>query len=205
MWNESCSGPDRTSRDRRSVRVNGRVRAFVALQLCEELRAAVERVQDAVRRNIPGGMRWVQPDNFHLTIRFLGDLDEAEVAKAAQVVRDTRFSAMTLRLGDVSAFPSISRPRVLWVGLESEGDRLQRFADEFERRLGEAAFPPADKPWKSHLTLGRVSGTDVPRGWNRGISPARETYRVDTLSLMQSDLSPSGARHTPLVTVIGTD
>jgi len=185
--------------------VSGQVRAFVALQLGPELRSAVARVQEAVRRNIPGGVRWVQPDSFHLTIRFLGDLDETELERAAQVVRETRFPAMSLRLGSVSAFPSVSRPRVLWVGLESEGDRLQRLADDFERRLGEAGFPPADKPWKSHLTLGRVSGTDVVRGWNRGISPSPEPYRVDTLSLMRSELLPGGAIHTPLVTVIGTN
>lgn len=192
-------------RQNQRQRVSERIRAFVALRLPSALREAVADIQAAVRRNVSGA-RWVHPDNFHLTVRFLGDLDGPEVERAAEVVKNTRFHSIVVRLGIVSAFPSVSRPQVLWVGLDSEEDRLQRFVTGFEIRLGEAGFGPADKPWKSHLTLGRISGRGQnPRGWTRGISPPTDPYRLDSLSLFRSELLPGGARHTPLVTARGTD
>ena len=183
--------------------MSDRVRAFLAIRLPRELVEAAARIQAAVRGNVPDGVvRWVDPDNFHLTVRFFGDLDPGEVERATAVVQNLRFDEMTVRLGRLSAFPSASRPQILWMGLASEDDRLGMFVRDLDRRLREAGFGPADKPWKSHLTLGRiVRGARVLQGWNRGISIPPEEFRLDMLSLMQSELLPSGARHTALATV----
>lgn len=185
--------------------MNDQVRAFVAIRLPSDLREAAAGIQEAVRRNVPGGVRWVQPHNFHLTVRFLGDLGSREIESAARVVQETRFPKMVVRLGSLSAFPSVSRPQVLWVGLDCEHDLLHRLVTDVERRLFEAGFGTADKQWKSHLTLGRISGAHGPKEWNRGISVPPEPYRLDMLSLMRSELLPDGARHTPLATVTGTE
>ena len=197
-------------------------RTFLAILLPRELREAAGNVQAQMREIFPpGAVRWVAEENFHLTLRFFGDLDRKALGKASAVVEgfDGHVPAMAAHLGTASAFPSPSRPQTLWVAVQDKGGELDRFAAEVDLRIREAGFGPSDKPWKSHLTLGRV-GRDarlrLPSDWSAGVTagsrvgvkggstaglPAQhEEFTIHTIALMQSELRPQGPRYTPLRT-----
>ena len=180
-----------------------RTRCFLAFALPAGLIRCLGEVQRDLMNCWPKGVvRWVVVENLHLTLRFFGDLDAEQIGRVVGVLKSegTRWVPVAVRLSRVSAFPSVSRPRVIWIGLSSsateparaggvekagqatEGpaDELTRIAGEIDGQLQRVGFPPPDKPWKSHVTLGRVgragSGGHVrsPRGWERarGTSPA---------------------------------
>ena len=183
-----------------------RVRAFMALLLPPELMAAARRVQDQMRPLFPpGSVRWVAEENFHLTLRFFGDLDRKALRKATEVVEsfDGQVPAIAARLGGVSAFPSATRPQTLWVAVEDHGGELEQLAGLIDRKIREAGFGPADKPWKSHLTLGRVGRDRTLRmgtEWTTGLTYEEAESTISTIALMQSELRPQGPRYTPLRT-----
>ena len=183
-----------------------RVRAFMAILLPPELiRNAVE-LQDRVRNRFPpNAVRWVAGDLFHLTLRFFGDLDRKALGKASGVVEalDGAFAPISVRLGRVSAFPSTGRPGVIWIAVDDSGGALSELAAQADRRIREAGFGPADKPWASHLTIGRVDRdrhVRVDRDWPAGLTSTDEVFTIRTIALMQSELRPQGPRYTPLRT-----
>ncbi len=181
-----------------------RIRCFMALLLPPDLIEAAAAVQEQVRDRFPAGtVRWVDPGLFHLTVRFFGDLDRKQAGKASGVVEELRggFTAATARITGVSAFPGPGRPQTLWIAIDSEEDRLGGLAAEVDRRIRLAGFGPPDKPWKSHLTIGRV-GRDRPLRidptWTAGLTWRDEVFTIDTVALMQSELRPQGPRYTPI-------
>jgi RNA 2',3'-cyclic 3'-phosphodiesterase len=181
-----------------------RTRSFLALLLPAEMVAAASDLQQRARdRFPPGSVKWVDPSLFHLTVRFFGDLDRKGLEKAASVVESMEgaFVPVTVRITETSAFPSPARPQVTWIGVEDRAGRLAALAAEIDRRIREAGFGPTDKPWKSHLTIGRTARDRHLRlapDWTAGLTwPARD-FTIRTVALMRSDLRPQGPLYTPL-------
>lgn len=193
---------------------DGRIRTFVAVWLDEPVRRCVEAFAASLRTPVEravGSVRWVNPAQYHFTLRFLGDLDGGQRERVFEAVAGacrgvTRFP---LRLGALGAFPDLSRPRVLWIGVEPPADRLlARLAEEVERALGERGFAPADRPFAPHLTIGRVAQPparalrETPLAAYAGRSLAREcgSTEVREVVVMASRLTPAGPIYTPLMT-----
>lgn len=179
-------------------------RSFLALLLPEEMKTAAADLQEQAKgRFPPGSVKWVDPALFHLTVRFFGDLDRKALAKASSVVESMEgaFAPVTVRLKGTSAFPSPARPQVIWIGVEEPAGCLAALAGEIDLRIREAGFGPADKPWKSHLTIGRT-GRDrhlrLDAGWTTGLTWPDTDYTIRTVALMRSDLRPQGPTYTPL-------
>jgi RNA 2',3'-cyclic 3'-phosphodiesterase len=180
------------------------IRAFIALPLPEDVR---ERL-GALRRSAPEGARvsWLAPNSIHLTLKFLGDVgpDRLERLKAAMRALSWDRGAVSFTLATVGGFPNLSRPRVLWVGVERGGDVVTELAtavDAIARRLG---FPREERRFTPHLTIGRVK-SPPERGWAdqfaQSVRFEPTVVRSDRLILYQSRLLPSGAEHTPLLEV----
>ena len=183
---------------------HGLTRSFLALLLPDAIVAEAARLSERMRREAPTGIRWVPRENFHLTVRFFGDLDAASVSRASQLVAslDHRFEPVPARLGAVSAFPSRNRPQVIWVGIDAEQGALDRRVRAIEEQLMAAGFGASDKPWKSHLTLGRVNrDAQLPAPVAArlfGGAPGDASGSIDTLILFESKLSSRGASYSPL-------
>jgi 2'-5' RNA ligase len=191
-------GPPREARDDAT-----RIRAFFAIELDAAARRAAGSRLDALRGR-PGGdrVRWVREENLHVTLRFLGGIDpDAVPALLREVARETAgLAPFALRLGAVQIFPSIRRPRV--VALEViPPEPLSALAAAVERGVGAAGFPPEDRPFRSHLTLGRLRPGGSPPDVTVPDTPLAETLRVTEAVLFQSELHRSGARYTPLARV----
>jgi len=177
------------------------LRTFVAIPVAD----AWERYLSDVARDlaaIVSGVSWTKPENFHMTVRFLGDLEASGAVRVGDaVVRGAEGAVAPLAsLGRVGAFPSFERPRVLWVGIAAGEPELLALGRLVNAAIDAAGFDRADKPFRPHLTLGRVRegarGFEALRAYRPPAPP--EAARLDRILVMKSDLHPSGARYTAL-------
>lgn len=192
------------------------IRTFVAIELDEEIRKAIAGTQGLVQvqlmrqlRDMTPGIRvqWVRPDSIHLTLKFLGDIDEARVEdiRAALLPAVGTQSRFAVDVGGLGVFPDLRAPRVLWTGLFGQVDALMRVAEEVEAALTGVGFPPESRPVSPHLTLARIK--ERSREVGKGLADSglmTQPFRVGSLAvhavcLMKSDLKPSGAVYTRLV------
>lgn len=187
------------------------VRAFIAIELPPDVLDQIGRLQARVRQELPPGLvRWTQPEGMHLTLKFLGDVEqsrqpEIERALCAACAPHAPFA---LRVGDMGCFPDPRRPRVVWVGVHDAGEALARLQRDVERAIAPLGFPTERRGFHPHLTLGRVK--DAPPSARRdaelealGAYTERARVRVGQLAveavhLMRSDLLPSGAVYRAL-------
>jgi 2'-5' RNA ligase len=154
----------------------------------------------AALRARPGGdaVRWVRPENLHVTLRFLGEIaPERQTPLAAQVRAQTAALApFALRLGALASFPPARRPRVVVLEL-APGEPLAALASAVERGVVAAGFAPEARAFRGHLTLGRVrEGGRPPSLAALAVPPV--AFDVTESVLFASELHPSGSRYTPL-------
>jgi 2'-5' RNA ligase len=180
-------------------------RLFVAIDVPGAFRAALAVAQTRMPLGLDRAVRWAPPAGVHLTLRFLGDVDPGGVDALREPLTDAarRSARFMLKLGDPGAFPSLRRPRVLWLGIGGEMERLKRLHGRIEGGLSRAGFEPDDRPLTPHLTAGRVRAGVPPRdlaalgGAFAALplpSPSPE-FEVDEVVLFRSHLTPAGARY----------
>ena len=179
------------------------MRLFVAVNLpAAERRAAYEAAAPLRAARLP--IKWVAEDSIHVTFRFLGEVDDARaqpIGEAlAAAVRAARPFDVTL--GGVGAFPSLARPRVVWMAVERH-PALELLANDVEKALMDLDFEPELRPFHPHLTLGRAERSARPAALS-GLEhlAASIEYQgsivVESVDLMQSVLAPRGATYTVL-------
>jgi 2'-5' RNA ligase len=180
------------------------IRAFLALDHPAEIDRRLAQVQQSLRRSLHGEIRWVRPEGIHLTLKFLGDIPEADVARtAAAVERAVRGVApFELAVGGPGVFPDPRRPRVLWLGLTGDIARLVLFQKQLDRALEEIGFAGEERPFRPHLTLARIKAPQGLAGLaamiERREAEAAVRYVAAGLSLYRSELTPAGAVYTKL-------
>ncbi|HWV25141.1 MAG TPA: RNA 2',3'-cyclic phosphodiesterase [Thermomicrobiales bacterium] len=135
-------------------------RLFIAVPVPEDVREFIgEIIADLKREDWP--VRWTDADNAHLTLHFLGDTppENAEILRMALAEPVSRHEAFDLRTADLGVFPAMKHPRVLWLGLWGPAHRLESIRDDIGTVLEEFDYELDDKPFRPHLTLGRVRDT----------------------------------------------
>jgi len=179
-----------------------KTRAFIAVPVSEETRRAVARLQAELRHTYDSDFRWVKPGNLHITLQFLGDIAEGrkgEIIRALMGVA-TRFSPLDYAVAGAGAFPSPSRPRVLWCGVSTGGEELRRLQSAVQSALRPLGFPSEKRLWTPHLTLARArqrsGGPDLRRELSRLAERQWGSTSVTSFQLMGSKLSPGGADYS---------
>ncbi|UCF78962.1 MAG: RNA 2',3'-cyclic phosphodiesterase [Candidatus Eiseniibacteriota bacterium] len=177
-------------------------RAFAAIfpppHIAEALSDLVERLRGRCH-----GVKWVEKENMHLTLRFFGDLSDEQITAAGLCMselsqQETSFSA---RMGTVGCFPSVSRARVIWVGVDEGREQLARLAGALDEKFAAAGLGQSDKPFSAHLTVGRVR---APRRNPeleeaiRSLTFPEGEFIIDSLTLTRSELTPKGPIYSPL-------
>ncbi len=185
------------------------IRAFIAIDLPSDVLDSLGQVINKLKEQHPGtSVRWVDHEQIHLTLKFLGDVSSQnlEIIKKIVATEAAKRQIMEMGIGGIGAFPKLHHPRVIWIGVEapSELDDLRRGIEDSAARLG---YPRDRYDFTPHLTLGRVSRKasvqDVRRigktlhGFSVGYLGAA---RVEGVHVYRSDLSPSGAVYTRLFT-----
>lgn len=133
------------------------MRCFFAIDVPGDVRELLVRVQEELRRS-GADVKWVEPANLHLSLKFLGEVSEEQRTRLRDLVavEVLRWPPLALTYGGVGAFPERGTPRIVWAGATGEIDRLAGLASAVERAAETVGVPPEGRPFVAHLTLGRV-------------------------------------------------
>ena len=177
------------------------MRLFVDIHLPVEVKAAIENTFAPVSRRRPRGLRFVKPDNIHLTLKFLGDTDDGLIPGLTDGLSEVAagHNPFSLALSGAGAFPNLKRPRVFWVGVGGDIERIIALAEDVDGTCDELDFPREKRAYSPHLTVARVKDnkglsdmTELITGLEKsdfGVDP----FEVTSFSLVQSTLTPRGA------------
>jgi RNA 2',3'-cyclic 3'-phosphodiesterase len=177
------------------------VRVFIAVPLPVELKAKLVALQQEFRPLAPEAA-WVREAGFHLTLRFLGEVDSTKIAPIVSCMTATAQHAhpFSLALAGVGVFPHESSPRVLWVGVRDGTGHLGHIQQGLEAQLRQVGLPPEDRPFAPHLTLARLKHVLRRGDFLAALQVHRDMVlgqlNVDHFELVESQLHASGARYS---------
>jgi 2'-5' RNA ligase len=183
------------------------MRVFIAVDIGERIRAALGELQEELRSSVDikkSDVKWVEPENMHLTLKFLGEIKDEKVVEVCNIVENVagEQKSFELAIETVGQFGGRSA-RVLWVGTGRGSENLVGLAKELEKQLAIAGWPEESREFSGHLTLCRVrkpaAGVKLAQ-----ISEGYKDFKagvvsVDSVLVYQSQLKPSG----PIYTVLG--
>ncbi len=157
------------------------MRLFIALELPAEIKNYLEQIISDLKKS-DAGVKWVKPEQIHLTVKFLGETDSNKVSEIINSLNtvSAKHKKMHVSLSKLGVFPNLVRPKVIWVGLEGEIGNLAIFAEEIENDLEKIGSKRENRKFKAHLTLGRVKS-------ERGIFELSDLISSYTLKKMQFD------------------
>jgi len=184
------------------------IRTFIAIALPAPLQQKLDEAAGLLKNNQTRAIRWVAGKNIHLTLKFLGEVDSNKIAAISQVIQaeSQPIKPFELSVGGAGAFPSLRKPRVVWIGVQAP-QVLAGLASAIDRGTQSLGFPGEDRPFSPHLTLGRVSQNASPQEvqsiaqvlLNATIGKLG-SFTVNQVTLFRSDLQPKGPVYTPLFT-----
>jgi 2'-5' RNA ligase len=179
------------------------IRSFLAIELPEAIQRKIAEVQKDLKLS-HADVRWVNPENIHLTLKFFGSIDESRIDPIVKSLEGSIqiISPFSLSIRGMGSFPHLKNPRVIWMGLDDEKEVLVSCQRVAEGELAKIGFEPEGREFHPHLTLGRVRSS---RGKDELIG-RMEKYReeafgnfvVERVVLFKSDLKPSGPIYTRL-------
>jgi 2'-5' RNA ligase len=176
-------------------------RAFIAVDLPESVKSFLSAAQEALK--VYGfRVKWVRPQNIHLTLKFLGDTATGDIAKIteAMTLAAATCPIVSLAAKGIGVFPDVRRARVIWAGLKGQLEILADLQQTLDASLVDLGFPRETRPFKSHLTLGRAKGKIVPARMKAAIDKLKEfeseSFEINRVVLFESELRPSGAVYT---------
>jgi 2'-5' RNA ligase len=187
------------------------IRAFVAIELDDALRAVLRQVERELKRSSVAQIaRWVAPESVHLTLKFLGNVSVERVEQIGQAVRRgcESFAPFPVSLTELGCFPNTRRPRVIWVGVGGHVETLARLQDSVGSELHRIGFEPEKRGFTPHLTVARIRNRAGPQERQQmarliSMQPIDRSVSmtVREVSLIRSDLKPTGAVYTNLIAV----
>lgn len=179
------------------------MRAFMAVEITEPVRAALAREIESLRR-AADPVKWVEPQNIHLTVKFLGDVPDDKIAVLAARAREccARFPACDLELKGAGAFPNMGRPRVIFVDGADQPPVLADLAAALDDAMTEFGIAREERGFRCHITLGRVRmprpAPDLAEKLRKMQNTSFGIVPVKEVVLMKSDLTPRGPIYTPV-------
>jgi 2'-5' RNA ligase len=189
---------------------NQQIRSFIAIELPEEVKSGLHRLQAELTLPQHTFVKCVAPESIHVTLKFLGNISPQKVAEITRVMEQASqgVSPFQLQITDVGAFPNMRQPRVLWVGIKGELDKMTVWQKRIDDGLVPLGFAKEVRPFTPHLTLARLRENCSP-GDRRDLGElvmkthVEVDYKVavNSLSLMKSQLLPGGAVYSRLAEV----
>jgi 2'-5' RNA ligase len=178
------------------------IRSFIAVELPDDIRKGLKRIQTELGLDRDNFVKCVSPEGIHLTLKFLGGVPPQKIKDIVSVMEAASqgIKPFELQITEVGAFPNFRRPRVVWVGLKGDIDKLIAWQQRLDTGLVPLGFARENRPFTPHLTLARVRETCSPEDKLRlGEMVSKSQVQVDykftvnILSLMRSQLLPAGA------------
>lgn len=169
------------------------MRTFIAVNLPIEIQRAVGDYINSIKECM-NGIKWVEPNNLHFTIKFLGEVENSDINKITACVSKvaSEYGEFSIRLSDTGFFPSEFRPKVVWIGIDGGEDSLLDLYQDMEQCFEQYGFDREAKTFSPHLTIGRVKkfkNVTVPQSLP-DFEPVK--FTVSRLAVMKSTLTPEG-------------
>jgi len=176
------------------------MRTFIAIALPQQIKDYLAQLEDRLKAT-QADVKWVTPENIHLTLKFLGERDDKKVEKIKQILEEAagKRQPFQMRLSSVGAFPKISSPRVVWVGLDKGDRETIELAMDLEERIAKVGIPKEERPFSSHITIGRIRSPknreklvqELKNLENKTIEENLE-FQAAQITLFKSTLTPQG-------------
>lgn len=200
-----------TTYEHQNVSVPELLRLFIALPVPQTVIGELQRAQNELRAVLKGGgVRWTQPEQIHLTLKFLGNVPSSDVRNLvdATVAACCSFSPIRLQVRGIGFFPSIRRPRVVWADVREEGENLRGLQSAIARASAPFTTEKDDKEFAAHLTLARVRNIrpnearvlgEAARCMSERSFGAWTAHKVE---IVRSELDSAGSRYSSVGEVI---
>lgn len=179
------------------------VRTFIAIEMPDGVKAAVKDIQAELIKT-RADVAWTSPEGLHLTLKFLGDVQASRIEELTAAVASAieGVGAIELGVSGIGVFPNQRAPRVVWLGLSGELDKLRTLNEKIEDACTRLGYKREDRPFKPHLTLGRVKSPGGQARLTKILAMLEhvttEGFTADRVSIIRSDLNPDGAIYTEL-------
>lgn len=179
------------------------MRCFIAIPLPDEIHHQLSKIQLELKET-GADAKWVEAGNVHLTLKFLGDVQESKIKTISQKLKKiaNKHTLFETCIGKLRAFPTLSNSRVVWIGLNKNEKKINNLQKEIEESLQSLGFEKEMRPFHPHLTLGRVRSKKNIQNLVEKIKtlplPQFKPITIDKIILFQSILKPQGAEYTAL-------
>jgi len=172
------------------------MRLFIALPLTKEIEEALGKIIFVLKQK-SGRVKWVAPKNIHLTVKFLGEVNENKIDSIKSSIQTIalKYQRVDCTIDAIGGFPNLSRPRVIWAGLTGQVQVLENIVHDVEEETFKLGFPKEEKRFTPHLTLGRIKenyGLDDLVSYIKTYQMESLNCPISTLSLFKSTLTPAG-------------
>ena len=177
------------------------IRVFISVEIPDEIKGALQEIQQVFRES-GDRVTWVRPQGMHITLKFLGDIEEGSIpgigARMQKAVDG--IEPFVIHLVGTGVFPGTKKPRVLWAGIREGAEDLKKIQEDLDPLLSEIGFPMEARPFSPHITMGRIKEIRDPKRFKAWIERHREaeigSMRAASIHLFQSQLRPDGAFYT---------
>ena len=176
------------------------MRVFIAIELPQEIKDWLNSIQEKLK-TCQADVKWVQSQNIHLTLKFLGEISEEQLAKIKIILDNTAKDKkkFSIRISSLGAFPKIDYPRVIWVGIDKGDGEIQELAKDLEKRIEKIGIPKEERAFSSHITIGRIRSNLGKDKLVVGLTSLENHFKetpqelvVEKISLFKSTLTPKG-------------
>jgi RNA 2',3'-cyclic 3'-phosphodiesterase len=182
------------------------MRAFIAIDLPQEIKECLGRIEERLKKS-GADVKWVAAANIHLTLKFLGEIDEQTKQSLIQAIEDTTkgTNLFSIRLSSAGAFPNTKFPRVIWIGIDNGSAKITEIAAGLEEKIEKIGIPKETRGFTCHITLGRVKSglnrlklAEEIETINGQLNEKPLELEVGKITLFKSTLSPNGPAYEPL-------
>ncbi len=179
------------------------IRAFIAIEIESEIKNKLSEYLSKLKRT-GADLKLVAPENIHLTLKFIGYIEKEALVDLNKIINEAVFGIgpFSISIGNIGAFPSLKRPRVVFVCVQEKGDNLLRIYEKLDKGVERLGIKKESRKYVGHITLGRVKSQKNISKLKSALISGTECYfgleKVTSLSLIQSKLSSTGPIYTRL-------
>ncbi|MEE4312057.1 MAG: RNA 2',3'-cyclic phosphodiesterase [candidate division KSB1 bacterium] len=180
-----------------------KIRTFIAIEIPPHIKKEISEFQRHLMVR-DTRISWPKPDNIHITLKFVGDVETNAITAITEAVEKgvEQIPPFNVKIVGVGTFPSGRKPRILWIGAKSENSLMVKCADNIDQKLEELGYEKETRPFRAHLTLGRVKSQfkidEVLDRLNESRDFECDDFLASEIIVVQSTLHASGAIYTPL-------
>ncbi len=184
-----------------NININDKKRTFIAINLEREIKEYIYNLQQEINQIVNScemKVKFVEKDNLHISLKFLGDLNSVEIEKTSATLQNIsqKYYTFTVSLSkNIGIFPTLTRPRVIWIGIEKGSDIIFQIYQSIEKRLKSEPFYQKEKQFTAHITLARIKYLKYPQklcDYLKDININPITDFIKKIDLIESQLTKEG-------------